>query len=133
MLALTNPTYITFADCTWTSSWFPLFYFCYKWRNRMIFFISIGSEFQITEPKYLMEFLPLRLELTESITSSGLDRKLMILSLFTNNSFKLFPEISWRALQISVKSLWIFWWWIQKDLLMELIDKNLRRRHHKQF
>ena len=59
--------------------------------------ISIGNEFQITEPKYLMEFLPLRIEFTEGITSSGLDRKLMVLSLFTNNSFKKFPEISWRA------------------------------------
>ena len=46
------------------------------------------------EPKYLKEFLPLRIEFTEGITSSGLDRKLMVLSLFTNNSFKKFPEIS---------------------------------------
>ena len=60
--------------------------------------ISIGSEFQITEAKYLKEFLSLRIEFTEDITSSGLDRKLMVLSFFTNNYFKLFPEISWRAL-----------------------------------
>ena len=38
--------------------------------------------------------LPLRIEFKEGITSSGLDRKLMALSLFTKNSFKLFPEIS---------------------------------------
>ena len=56
--------------------------------------ISIGNEFQITEPKYLKEFLPLRTEFTEGITSSGLDRKLMVLSFLTYNSFKLFPEIS---------------------------------------
>ena len=29
-LDVTNPNYITFADCTWTGNWFPLFYFCYK-------------------------------------------------------------------------------------------------------
>ena len=56
--------------------------------------IVIGNEFQITEPKYLKEFLPLRIEFTEGITSSGLDRKLMVLSLFTNSSFRLFPEVS---------------------------------------
>ena len=46
------------------------------------------------EPKYLKEFLPLRTEFTEGIPNSGLDRKFIVLSLFTNNSFKLFPEIS---------------------------------------
>ena len=50
--------------------------------------ISIGNEFQIMEPKYLKEFLPLRTEFIESITRSGLDRKLMVLSLFTNNFFQ---------------------------------------------
>ena len=44
------------------------------------------------------QFLPLRTELTEGIKSSGLDCKLMVLSLFTNNSFNQFPGISWRAL-----------------------------------
>ena len=43
--------------------------------------ISTGNEFQITEPKYLKEFLPLRIEFTEGITSSGLDSKPMVLSL----------------------------------------------------
>ena len=60
--------------------------------------ISIGNEFQITEPKYLKKFLPLRIEFMEGITSSGLDRKLMVLPLFTNNTFRLFTEVSWRAL-----------------------------------
>ena len=60
--------------------------------------ISTGNGFQIAEPKYLKEFLLLWIELTEGITSSGLDRKLMVLSLFTKNSFRLFPEVSWRAL-----------------------------------
>ena len=41
-----------------------------------------------------MESVPLRIEFTEGITSSGLDNKLMVLSFFTNNSFKLFPEVS---------------------------------------
>ena len=41
-----------------------------------------------------MEFLPLRIEFTEGITSPDLYHKLMVLSLFTNNSFKLFQEIS---------------------------------------
>ena len=63
----------------------------------MIFWISIDNEFRITESKYLIEFLPLRKEFTKGITSSGLDRKLIVLYLLTNNSFKLFPEISWRA------------------------------------
>ena len=76
--------------------------------------ISIGNAFQLTEPKYLKEFLPSRTEFTEGITSSVLYLKLMVLSLFTRNSFKLFPEIPWRALQFSIKSLWTFWWWIQK-------------------
>ena len=60
--------------------------------------ISMNTEFQITETKYLKEFLPLRTELSEGITSSGWDRKFMVISLFTNNSFKLFLEISWGAL-----------------------------------
>ena len=51
-------------------------------------------KFQITETKYLKEFLPLRTEFTESITSSGLYRKFMALSLLTNKSFKVVPEIS---------------------------------------
>ena len=42
--------------------------------------ISIG---QITELKYLKEFLPLRIKFTEGIT--GLNHKLMVLSLFTDN------------------------------------------------
>ena len=42
------------------------------------------------EPKHLMEFLPLREEFTECITSSGLDPKFM--AIFC--SFKLFPELS---------------------------------------
>ena len=60
----------------------------------MIILISIGDEFQIMEPKHLTEFLPLRKEFMEGITSSGLERKLMALSLFTNNFFRLFPEVS---------------------------------------
>ena len=30
--------------------------------------LSIGNKFQITEPKYLKEFLPLRTEFTEGMT-----------------------------------------------------------------
>ena len=43
---------------------------------------------------HIEEFLPLRTEFAEGITDSGSDRKLLILSLFKNNSFKLLPEIS---------------------------------------
>ena len=102
-LDVTNPTFITFEDCTWASNCFPLFYFCYneiEWSSN---WISIGNEFEITESKYLMEFLPLRIEFTEGITSSDLDRKLMVLSLFTNNSFKLFPEISWKSCKFQLR------------------------------
>ena len=45
------------------------------------------------EPKDLKEFLPLRTKFIKGITSLGLDHKLMVLSLFTNNSFNLFLEI----------------------------------------
>ena len=129
MLALTNPTYITFADCTWTSSWFPLFYFCYKWRNRMIFFISIGSEFQITEPKYLMEFLPLRLELTESITSSGLWYFLFSPIILSNCSQKYHEEPCKFQLRVSG----YFDGEYRKICPWQVIDEKLRHRHHKQF
>ena len=46
------------------------------------------------EPKYLKEFLPLRIEFMEGITNPGLDSKLMVLSLFTSNSFRPFSEVS---------------------------------------
>ena len=45
-------------------------------------------------PKYLKDFLTLRTEFTEGIIISFVDQKVMVLSLFTNNSFKLFPERS---------------------------------------
>ena len=93
-LDVTNPTYITFADCTRTGNWFPLFYFCCNHEIECSSLISIGSKFQITESKYLKKLLPLRTVFTEGIASSSLDRKLTLLSLFTNNSFKLFSEIS---------------------------------------
>ena len=52
------------------------------------------------EPKYLKEFLPLRTEFTESITRSGLDRKLMVLSLFTNNFFQTVSKNIMKSLVI---------------------------------
>ena len=60
--------------------------------------ISIGNKFQIMEPKYIKEFLPLRTEYNEDIKSLGLDHTFLELSLVTNNSFKLFPDLSWRTL-----------------------------------
>ena len=80
------------------------------------FLISIDDSFQMTGPKYLKECFPLRTELIEGITNSGLGRKVMVLSLFTNIYLKLLPELSWETLEISVESLWIFWWRVQKDL-----------------
>ena len=91
-LDVTNATYKTFADCTWTGNWFELPV------HVQFSLISTGNEFQITEPKNLKKFLPLRIEFMEGITSSGLDHKLIVLSLFTNNTFRLFTEVSWRAL-----------------------------------
>ena len=38
----------------------------------------LSNQFQITEPKYLKEFLPLRTEFTEGMTSPGLHHKLMV-------------------------------------------------------
>ena len=43
-------------------------------------------------------FLLLRREFTKGIISSVPDHKLMAYSRLTNNSYKLFPEISLRAL-----------------------------------
>ena len=43
------------------------------------------SKTQLLPESIVKEFLPLRTEFTEVITSSGLDRKLVVLSLFTNN------------------------------------------------
>ena len=42
-----------------------------------------------TGNKFLKETLPLRTEFTGGITSSGFDRKSMVLSLFTNTIAKL--------------------------------------------
>ena len=97
-LDVTSPTYITFADCTWQAIGFHCFIFVTNDEIEWSSLISIGNEFQITEPKYLKEFLPLATEFTEGIASSDLDRKLIVLSLFTNNSVKLFPKIPWKAL-----------------------------------
>ena len=80
-------------------------YNLYKWyMNKQLIFIvsfllqitksSIVNEFQIMEPKYLKESLLLRTEFTKSITSLGLDRKFMVLSLLTKNYLKLFQELS---------------------------------------
>ena len=80
-------------------------YNLYKWyMNKQLIFIvsfllqitksSIVNEFQIMEPKYLKESLLLRTEFTEGITSLGLDRKFMVLSLLTKNYLKLFQELS---------------------------------------
>ena len=77
---VTSPTYITFADCTWQAIGFHCFIFVTNDEIEWSSLISIGNEFQITEPKYLLEFLLLRIEFTECITSSGLDRKLIMKS-----------------------------------------------------
>ena len=80
-------------------------YNLYKWyMNKKLIFIvsfllqitksSVVNEFQIMEPKYLKDSLPLRTEFAEGVTSLGLDRKFMVLSLLTRNYFKLFPELS---------------------------------------
>ena len=53
--------------------------------------ISIVNEFQMIEPRYGKEFLPLKWEFAEIVTSPGLDRKVMMLSFVTNNCVKLFP------------------------------------------
>ena len=77
----------------------------------------------------------MRIEFTEGITSSGLDRKLIVLSLFTNNSLRLFPEKCHE--EPSIKSLCL-------DILLidgeyrkicpwQVIDEKLRCHHHKQF
>ena len=95
--------------------------------------ISIGNECQITEPKYLKEFLSLRAEFTESITSSGLDRKLIVLSLFTNNSFNLFPEMSREPCKFQLRDTGYFDGEYRKIYQWQVIDQKLRRRHHKQF
>ena len=79
-LDVTSPTYITFADCTWQAIGFHCFIFDTNDEIEWSSLISIGNEFQITEPKYLLEFLLLRIEFTECITSSGLDRKLIMKS-----------------------------------------------------
>ena len=80
-----------------------------------------------------MEFLPLRIEFTEGITSSGLDRKLMALSLFTNNSFKLFPEYHEELGKFQLRVSGYFDSEYRKICPWQVIDQKLRHRHHKQY
>ena len=61
-------------------------------KIELYFLISMDIECQIMKPKYLKDFLPLRTEFTESIKSSGLDCKSLVIYLLKNNSFKLLPE-----------------------------------------
>ena len=102
-LDVTNPTYITLQIVHGQAIGFHCCIFVTNDEIEWSSLISIGNVFQITEPKYLTEFLTLRIEFTEGITSSDLDRKLMVLSLFTNNSFKLFPEISWKSCKFQLR------------------------------
>ena len=78
-----------------------------------------------------MEFLPLRIELTEGITSSGLDRKLMVLSFFTNNSFKLFQKYHEEPCKFQLRVSGYFDGKYRKICPWQVIDQTLRRRHHK--
>ena len=85
-LDVSNPIYITFAllhIVHGQAICFRCFIFVTNDEIEWSSVISIGNEFQITEPKYLKEFLLVRTVFTEGITSSGLDRKLMVLFLFT--------------------------------------------------
>ena len=67
-------------------------------QKEVSFLILIGNEFQITEPNYLKEFLHLKTECTEGITSPGLDWKFMVLSLLKNIFLNSVPRIIMRNL-----------------------------------
>ena len=77
-----------------------------------------------------MEFLPLRIEFTEGITSSGLDHKLMVLSLFTNNSSQKYHE---GPCKFQLRVSGYFDGEYRKICPWQVIDQKLRRRHHKRF
>ena len=85
------------------------------------------------EPKYLTEFLLLRIELTEGIKSPGLDRKLMVRSLFTNNSFNCSQKYHEEPCEFQLRVSGYFDGEYRKICPWQVIDQKLRRRHHKQF
>ena len=88
---------------------------------------------KLQNQNYLMEFLPLRIEFTEGIRlrleSSGLDHKLMVLSLFTNNSSQKYHEGTCKF-QLRVSGY--FDGEYRKICPCQVIDQKLRR-HCKQF
>ena len=49
----------------------------------------------------------------------------MVHLFLTNNSFTMLPGISVSASQVSIKRLWIFWGWIQKDLSLSTSWPNV--------
>ena len=97
------------------------FIFCYNWlwwsNDLLSFQLAMSSKLRSQSIFYLFtfKFLPLRTKFLESIKSLSWDGKYIVHPLLTNNSCKLLPEISIRALKISIKNLWIFLCWIQKD------------------
>ena len=92
--------------------------------------ILVGNEFQITEPEYLKEFLPSRQEFTEGITSSGLNCKLMVLSLLQT----IVSNCSQKYHKKPCKFVsGVFDGEYRKICPWQVIDQKLRRRYHKQF
>ena len=64
-LDITNPTYITLQIVHGQAIGFHCFIFVTTDEIEWSSLISIGNEFQITEPEHFKEFLPLRIEFTE--------------------------------------------------------------------
>ena len=95
--------------------------------------ISVGCEFQITEPKYLKEFLPLRTEFTEGMTSPGLHHKLMVflfLQIILSNCSQKYHE---EPCKFQLRVSGYFDGEYRKICPWQVIDEKLRCHHHKQF
>ena len=95
--------------------------------------ILVGNEFQITEPEYLKEFLPSRQEFTEGITSSGLNCKLMVLSLLQTIVSNCSQKYHKKPCKFQLRVSGVFDGEYRKICPWQVIDQKLRRRYHNQF
>ena len=84
-------------------------------------------------PKYLKDILTFQTEFTECITISFLDHRLMVLSLFTNNSFKLKIMKSKLSCKFKLRVSGYFDGEYRKICPWHVIDQKSKRPHHKHF
>ena len=95
--------------------------------------ILVGNEFQITEPEYLKEILTSRKEFTEGITSSGLNCKLMVLSLLQTIASNCSQKYHEKPCKFQLRVSGFFDGEYRKICPWQVIGQKLRHHHHKQF